>query len=134
MDAISPQPLRIAVAGSDGGKVDQHFGQAECFLIYDVGASGAVLAESRSISAHAIGDEDRRDTIVRMLADCSDLLVARIGPMPQAKLAAAGGASKIIVYPDAGHGFHADYRPSYDAQAANDGWNHLKTWFKEHGV
>ena len=90
MDATTPQPLRIAVAGSDGGKVDQHFGQAETFLIYDVGASGAVLAESRSVSAHAIGDEDRRDTIVRMLEDCSDLLVARIGPMPQAKLAAAG--------------------------------------------
>ncbi|HVI49583.1 MAG TPA: VOC family protein [Candidatus Sulfotelmatobacter sp.] len=99
MDAISPvkEPspasspgLRVAVAGTDGGKVDEHFGQAETFLVYDVTAAGAVLADSRGVSVHAQGAEDRRDTIVRMLADCSSLLVARIGPVPQAKLAAAG--------------------------------------------
>ncbi|MGJ5672082.1 MAG: dienelactone hydrolase family protein [Nostochopsis sp.] len=42
--------------------------------------------------------------------------------------------SEIIVYPNAPHGFHADYRPSYQKQAAEDGWKHLQAWFKEHGV
>lgn len=42
--------------------------------------------------------------------------------------------SKIIVYPDAGHGFNADYRPSYDEAAAKDGWQHMLDWFKQHGL
>jgi carboxymethylenebutenolidase len=42
--------------------------------------------------------------------------------------------SEIIVYPDAGHGFHADYRPSYDKAAATDGWQRLQAWFKKYGA
>jgi carboxymethylenebutenolidase len=45
-----------------------------------------------------------------------------------------GGKSEIIVYPEADHGFHADYRPSYDAKAAADGWQRLRDWFKKNGV
>ncbi|BCL75544.1 carboxymethylenebutenolidase [Jeongeupia sp. HS-3] len=40
----------------------------------------------------------------------------------------------IIVYPDAGHGFNADYRPSYNEAAARDGWKKMLSWFKQHGV
>ncbi|HJQ35230.1 MAG TPA: dienelactone hydrolase family protein [Pyrinomonadaceae bacterium] len=43
-------------------------------------------------------------------------------------------ASEIIVYPEAGHGFHADYRPSYNKEAATDGWQRLQAWFKKYGV
>lgn len=46
----------------------------------------------------------------------------------------AAQKSDIIVYPDAGHGFHADYRPSYDKAAATDGWHRLQEWFKQHGA
>ena len=42
--------------------------------------------------------------------------------------------SDIIVYPDAGHGFHADYRSSYVAADAADGWSRLLAWFRDHGV
>lgn len=42
--------------------------------------------------------------------------------------------SQIIVYPEAGHGFHADYRPSYNAAAAQAGFGQLKKWLTEHGV
>ncbi len=41
---------------------------------------------------------------------------------------------EIVVYPDAPHGFHADYRPSYRKEAAEDGWKRLLDWFKKHGV
>jgi carboxymethylenebutenolidase len=41
---------------------------------------------------------------------------------------------EIVVYPDAGHAFHADYRPSYEEKAAKDGWARLLAWFKSHGV
>ncbi|WP_296224066.1 dienelactone hydrolase family protein [Ralstonia sp. UBA689] len=43
-------------------------------------------------------------------------------------------ASRIIVYPDAGHAFHADYRPSYVKADAEDGWKKCIAWFKDHGV
>lgn len=42
--------------------------------------------------------------------------------------------SEIVVYPDAGHGFHADYRDSYVAADAADGWSRLLAWFHAHGV
>jgi len=49
-------------------------------------------------------------------------------------LAKAGGRSQIHVYPEAGHAFNADYRPSYRKDAADDGWQRLQTWFKQHGL
>jgi carboxymethylenebutenolidase len=50
------------------------------------------------------------------------------------KLAAAGGASKIIVYDDTGHAFHADYRPSYNKADAEASWKEATAWLKDHGV
>ena len=39
---------------------------------------------------------------------------------------------EIVVYPGAGHAFHADYRPSYNKAAAEDGWNRCVGWFNKH--
>lgn len=52
----------------------------------------------------------------------------------RAALKAAGSKSEIILYPDAPHGFHADYRPSYNKAAAQDGWKRLQEWFKKYGA
>lgn len=52
----------------------------------------------------------------------------------RAKLKAAGSKSEIVVYPNAEHGFHADYRPSYNKTDAEDGWRRLQEWFKKHGA
>ncbi|WP_249209279.1 VOC family protein [Magnetospirillum sulfuroxidans] len=82
--------LRMAVATKDGLRIDQHFGQAEEFRVYDVEGDNAKLVESRKVAAHALDDEDPRQTIMRMLADCRILLVAKIGPTPQEQLAGAG--------------------------------------------
>ncbi|HBH40027.1 MAG TPA: carboxymethylenebutenolidase [Curvibacter sp.] len=43
-------------------------------------------------------------------------------------------ASQFVVYKDAPHAFHADYRPSYRKEAAEDGWKRCLAWFKAHGV
>jgi carboxymethylenebutenolidase len=59
--------------------------------------------------------------------------IAQVDAM-RAALKAAGKPSEIIVYPDAPHGFNADYRPSYRPDAARDGWKRMTLWFKEHGV
>ena len=47
---------------------------------------------------------------------------------------AAGKTCEIVVYPDAPHAFHADYRPSYREGPAKDGWERLLAWFKTHGI
>lgn len=52
----------------------------------------------------------------------------------RAALKAAGNPSEIVVYPGAPHAFHADDRPSYRKEAAEDGWKRLLAWFKQHGV
>lgn len=52
----------------------------------------------------------------------------------QEALKRAGGTSEIIVYPDAPHAFHADYRPSFRPEAAEDGWRKLKSWLSKNGV
>jgi len=40
--------------------------------------------------------------------------------------------SEFVVYPDAPHAFHADYRPSYRPEAAQDGWKRALAWFGQH--
>ncbi|MBN9370335.1 MULTISPECIES: dienelactone hydrolase family protein [unclassified Hydrogenophaga] len=47
---------------------------------------------------------------------------------------AAAKASTFVVYPDAPHAFHADYRPSFRKEPAEDGWKRALAWFKQHGV
>ncbi|MDQ3801313.1 MAG: dienelactone hydrolase family protein [Acidobacteriota bacterium] len=42
--------------------------------------------------------------------------------------------SEIVVYPNAGHGFLADYRPGYNREAAQDAWAKMLDWFKKNGA
>ncbi len=52
-----------------------------------------------------------------------------------AALKAAGNTkSELVLYPDTPHAFHADYRPSYRKEQAEDGWKRAVAWFKAHGV
>lgn len=52
----------------------------------------------------------------------------------ESKARAAGKTVEFIIYPDAPHGFHADYRPSYRQADAEDGWKRLLAWFERYGV
>jgi carboxymethylenebutenolidase len=54
--------------------------------------------------------------------------------MRAALKAANKTGSLLIVYPDAGHGFHADYRASYNAADAQDAWGRMLAHFKANGV
>jgi carboxymethylenebutenolidase len=51
-----------------------------------------------------------------------------------AKGSTAARASQFQVYPEAGHAFNADYRPSYVKAAADDGWKRCLAWLEAHGV
>jgi carboxymethylenebutenolidase len=81
------------------------------------------------------------DLVGQLNAPVLGLYGEKDGGIPQenieqmrAALKAAGKQAEIVVYPGAQHGFHADYRPSYDKAAATDGWNRLLAWFKAHGA
>jgi len=52
----------------------------------------------------------------------------------KAALAKGSSKSEFVVYPNSGHAFHADYRPSYVEADAKDGWSRALAWFKAHGV
>jgi carboxymethylenebutenolidase len=58
------------------------------------------------------------DTVEKMRAACK----------------AAQKECEIVVYPDTPHAFNADYRPSYRPENANDAWQKMLAWFRDHGV
>ncbi|WP_432431416.1 dienelactone hydrolase family protein [Rhodomicrobium vannielii] len=59
--------------------------------------------------------------------------VAQVEQM-KAALAAAGKTAEFKIFPGAPHGFHADYRPSYRADAAQAAWSDMQGWFKTYKV
>ncbi|WP_026355142.1 dienelactone hydrolase family protein [Massilia niastensis] len=52
----------------------------------------------------------------------------------RAALAKGNSKSAFHVYPNSGHAFHADYRPSFNEADARDGWKRALDWFRTHGV
>ncbi len=68
------------------------------------------------------------------LYGAKDQLSALAPAMREALVKAGKTSSEIIVYPDAGHGFHADYRESYVEADAKDGWTRMLSHFRRFGV
>jgi len=52
----------------------------------------------------------------------------------RAVLSRGTSGSELRVYPEAPHGFNADYRASYRKEAAEDGWKRMLGWFQTHGA
>lgn len=63
-----------------------------------------------------------------------DALASQVPAMRAALAAAHKQGSEIIIYPDTGHGFHADYRASYNRADAEDGWARMLVHFRKNGV
>ncbi len=91
--ATGPNEILVAVATKGDGQINQHFGHADEFTVYAVGPDGVRFVAVRTVEHYCqggFGDEDKRDVILRALADCTALFVARVGEGPRAKLAGAG--------------------------------------------
>jgi carboxymethylenebutenolidase len=92
--------------------------------------------------AYAVGDKSAIEVASRISAPMLGLYGGADGGIPndtvvrmRAALKAAGNTrSRIVLYPDTPHAFHADYRPSYRKKAADDGWRRCLAWFKANGV
>ena len=66
-------------------------------------------------------------------AEDQGIPVEQVNQMKDA-LAKAGKTAEFKIYPGAPHGFHADYRPSYRKEAADDAWKQMTDWFKKNNV
>jgi nitrogen fixation protein NifB len=86
----------VAVATKGGGVVNQHFGHADEFWIYEAGPGWAKLVQTRSVARYCTGpsecddDESTLDKTIRLLSDCRAVLCSKVGPEPSRALAAAG--------------------------------------------
>ncbi|BCG59589.1 NifB/NifX family molybdenum-iron cluster-binding protein [Paenibacillus sp. URB8-2] len=95
--------MKVAVGSSDGYAVDQHFGQCDRFMIYDVDEEGLyVLSENRKIGNPASQnghEQSRLQAVAESLADCSYVLVGRIGPGAAAVLHNLGTTALAVEAP-----------------------------------
>jgi len=85
--------LRIAVASKEGIAIDEHFGHAKKFYIYDVSMSGHRFIEERQVKNYCLGGSSDKNAMVDILEtikDCSVVFVAKIGDGPADKLNARG--------------------------------------------
>lgn len=90
------RPVLMAVATSGGGVINQHFGQAREFLIYEASAQEVRFIGVRKVTAYCSGPDDcgeldwaLEDTL-RALSGCEAVLCSRIGFEPWGQLEAAG--------------------------------------------
>jgi carboxymethylenebutenolidase len=89
--------------------------------------------EAMPINSIASAKEVKEPVLGLYGAEDQGISIADVNTM-KAALAAAGKTAEFKIYPGAPHGFHADYRPSYRKDAAEDGWNSMIAWFKKYGV
>ncbi len=81
--------VKVAVASQDGRIINQHFGHAERFLIYEADGGRINFVEERKVEKYCSGDEehlydrDRFKMFFDAIKDCSILLVSRIGTRPE---------------------------------------------------
>lgn len=80
--------MKVAFTTSDGTMIDQHFGQCECFQIWEVGPEQAAFLESLCTAPHGSDEEDRIAARAQLLADCAIVYTMQIGGPAAAKLVA----------------------------------------------
>jgi carboxymethylenebutenolidase len=78
--------------------------------------------------------ETLRVPVLGLYAGGDTGIKASVVEQMQQGLEKSASGSQIVVFPGASHGFHADYRPSYDRAAATYAWKLTSEWFHDHGV
>jgi nitrogen fixation protein NifB len=84
---------RVAVCTKGGGRINEHFGHAREFRVYDVDAKGLSFVGVRRADNYCQGgwgEEDHMEAILKALDGCQAVLVSKIGRCPKDDLAKAG--------------------------------------------
>jgi nitrogen fixation protein NifB len=85
--------ILVAVASKGKGRINEHFGHAREFQVWEVNTAGAKFVGHRRVDQYCqggFGEEDSLDNVVRAIRDCAAVLVARIGACPRKGLSGAG--------------------------------------------
>jgi carboxymethylenebutenolidase len=115
------------------------------YAAHNKGVKAAVAWYGRLVGApSAINPKQPIDLVASLHAPVLGLYGGQDGGIPVttinemkealAKGSKAAQASEFVLYPQAPHAFHADYRPSYRKDAAEDGFARALAWFKAKGV
>ncbi|HBA73140.1 MAG: nitrogen fixation protein NifX [Geobacteraceae bacterium GWC2_55_20] len=80
--------MKIAFTSSNGETIDQHFGQCQCFHIWDVEPNEAAFLEVVSVGEHGSDEEDRIAARAQLLSGCAIVYTVQIGGPAAAKLVA----------------------------------------------
>jgi Uncharacterized conserved protein len=88
--------MRVAIVSTDGKVINQHFGKASRFFIFDVDDCGKIqfLEVRETIPLCGSADNGHADevlnSIISLISDCKALLCSRIGSRPQEELRKKG--------------------------------------------
>lgn len=134
-------PGRLGITGfCYGGRITwlyaAHRGSLKAAVAWYGRLEGAVTANTprhpldvvEALQAPVLGLYGGVDTGIPV--ESVDRMEAALG----AAQALAAKASRIVMYDQAPHAFHADYRPSYRKEEAEDGWRRMLEWFRQHGL
>ena len=97
--------MLIAVATKDGREIDQHFGHAERFLIYDITDGNVRLVDEKKVERYCSFDPEHPlrghllTSIVEALAGCRAVVTAQMGEHPKAELERLGVEPYVAVGP-----------------------------------
>ena len=88
--------MLIAVASRDGREINQHFGHADRFLIFEVDSGEAKLVDEKKVERYCTANADhaQRAPILQAIADalagCRAVVCAQIGQGPQMEMERLG--------------------------------------------
>jgi len=80
--------MKVAFATTDKVHVDEHFGRAERFLIWEIGPEAAAFSGVVQVKSEGDDEADRIEARCAGLADCALVYVAEIGGPAAARLVA----------------------------------------------
>ncbi len=127
---------RLGIMGfCRGGRSVWHYSSHNPNLKAGVAFYGTLIDKSDTVPKNSIelAPEIKEPVLGLYGAEDAGIKVEQVNQM-EAALKAAGKTAEFHIYPGAPHGFHADYRPSYRKDAAEDGWNRMIAWFKKYKV
>jgi nitrogen fixation protein NifB len=85
--------ILVAVATKGQGRINEHFGHAKEFQVYELSSKGAKFVGHRRVDLYCqggYGEEDSLETVIKAINDCAAVFVAKIGHCPKDELTAAG--------------------------------------------
>ena len=85
--------ILIAVATKGSGRINEHFGHAKEFQVYELSTSGAKFVGHRRVDLYCqggYGEEDSLETVIKAINDCHAVFVAKVGGCPKDSLKEAG--------------------------------------------